>query len=59
MSEKLIIWCQTHDWGRDAYAEGEFVLGLQAVSVDRDGQVTKEIVALPADFRAIRNWAGY
>lgn len=58
-NDKLVTWCRTHDWGRCATEQNGRIHGLRNVGFEPDGTVFEEIISLPADFEALRDWAGY
>lgn len=64
--EKLLNWCREHDWGQGAYIchvygdDEPWIAGLRDEALlAAGGPLATEHVALPADFRTIRQWAGY
>lgn len=63
ITQRIINWCRSHDWGRNAYlTERGTVAGLLASVVKSDGhggRVVTEEGAEFSDVEALRDWAGY
>jgi hypothetical protein len=57
MTEAQIRWAKTHDWFLAVTADGEGVIAHDRW-VDRNGVLHEDTKAF-ADYRTLRNWAGY